>query len=186
MSLHRLKVFIACLIVSSLAQGQEYLSLTVNEFGLGPVRLGSEWKEASAMLGVDTEHQAFHYGDEACSSYAFGRSEDEWDIRVIVEFGKVAKIDIYAGSIATKEGIGVGNLMSEVTQMYAGRYSIAPAYEWPEKTIQVKLKTGAVLEFTGPKLNPGEWRHDPSRQPKEVVRRFSIGMPGVGSVEGCL
>lgn len=186
MSYRRLMMFITFLAASPFAQGQEYLSMTVNDHGLGALRLGSELAAASTLLGIDIEHESFHYGDEECSSYALGRSESEWDIRFIVEFGKIAKIDIFTESIATKEGVGVGNLMSEVTQMYAGRYSIVPAYEWPEKTIQVKLKTGAILEFTGPRLNPGEWKGDPSKQPKEVVRHFSIGKPGVGTVEGCL
>jgi len=160
--------------------------MSVNDRGLGPVALGSDVPSASKALGVDIPQVSYHYGDVGCTSYALGPSEEEWDIRFIVEYGKIRKIDIFTDAIKTSEGAGVGMPMGKVKNIYSGRYTVEGAHQWPEKTIKVKLPSGASLEFTGPQLDPEEWKGKTAPRPEEVVRVYSIGFPGAGSVEGCL
>lgn len=168
-----------------IAQGLSYEKLVVDERGLGPVHLGTELSSASALLGIDIEASSFHYGDDNCASYALGKSRDDWDIRFITVNRKIGKIDIFTSKVKTTRDLGVGSLGTAVTETYTGTHRVFPAHDASESTVQVRTVVGTILEFTGQRPEPIQ-HSTHAVEPPESVRYYSIGLAGVGSVEGCL
>lgn len=182
----RLFLFLSIFLPTlSIAQGLFYENLVIDENGLGPVTLGMDLSSASEVLGIDIKTNSYHYGDDECSSYAFGKSIDDWDIRFITVERKIGKIDIFSEQVRTSRGLGVGSPGTAITEAYAGDYSLLPAHDAYESTVQVKTTAGTILEFTGQRSRrAGDSIH--AIKPPDRIRYYSISLPGVGSSEGCL
>lgn len=162
--------------------------LVIDQNGIGPLKLGMKIEEASVAIGIDITSTPFEYGDYNCHSYALALGEYDWVVRFITKEDKIGKIDIYDPAIEMSNSLSVGKPMKSVLSEFAGQYTIYPDREWPEKQIGIKMANGAVLVFSGPLLEP----HDIDNAPypidkiKEDIRRISIGIGNVGSIEGCL
>ncbi len=177
-------LLLTLLLAATSAHSSAYRSLVVSEEGLGPIRLGMKLSTASDLLGIDIEQSAFHYGDASCSSYALGASQRDWELRFIVVGGKIGKIDVYTKDIRTSHGVGVGSSGAEVKAAYSEGLRILPAHDPSESTIQVKTDVGTVLEFTGQQAR--RTPPDSGLDAPTTVERYSVGLPGAGTVEGCL
>jgi len=186
LSLQALLLLTLFLATSIPAQAGQYRSLTVGERGLGPIVLGEDLSEASRLLGINIKTSAFHYGDEDCSSYALGLSEDDWDIRFITVGGKIGKIDIFIDEIRTNQGVGVGSTGAEIRQAYGGATRVLPAHDASESLLRVKTGSGTLLEFVGPRTRPIQQRSQSRIEMPEKIRYYSIGLPNIGTTEGCL
>lgn len=163
-----------------------YESLQAHEGGVGPVRLKMNVDKASAKLGVDIEKAPYQYGDEECSSCAFGESEYDWNMRFIVSDGKIGKIDVYIDKVRTEDDLGVGSTSEDIFAVYGDRARLRPAHEPSESVLSVKTGNKRYISFTGP--HPGEVKRgmNETNHPPSEVSSYSIGVFGVGSVEGCL
>lgn len=176
--------------LSRLTQSQlkKLQELTITEKGLGPVEIGMHVDEASRLLGIDIRQTKSQYGGVSCYSYALGVKKFDWTVRFITQDEKIGKIDIYDSAISMRNGLAVGKPMKEAQSIYSEKYKILPAYEWPEKAIAVEGDDGIWLEFTGPLL----FKKDTINPPypvegiNEVIKKVSIGLENIGTVEGCL
>lgn len=162
--------------------------LTITGKGIGPVKIGMHVDEASKLLGIDIKQTKYQYGDVSCHSYALGNNEFDWVIRFLTKDEKIGVIDIYDPAISMLNGLAVGKSMKDVQFKYAKQYIIQPAHEWPDKSIVVESVDGIRVQFTGPLLIEKDVKNPayPVDKVNELVQKISIGIRGVGSVEGCL
>lgn len=175
----------------STIQLERLKTLTVNDEGLGGIRIGMTIEEASGIVGFDMSKTHYQYGDSECRSYGLYSGEYSHDgIRLLMIKNVIDTIDIYDRKIKTTNDLSVGDSMHSVQKKYPGKYNVYNAYEWPENTISIKLKNGIYLSFTGPlflksqKENPAYKKGDENKI-KENIGKISIGRGG-GTVEGCL
>lgn len=166
-------------------------TLTINDEGLGGIKIGMTIEEASVVVGFDMSKTHYQYGGSECRSYGLYTGEYSHDgIRLLMINNIIDTIDIYDAGIKTAKGLSIGDSMVSVQKSYHGKYKIYNAYEWPENTISIKLKNGIYLGFTGPlflksqKENPA-YKEGDENKIKENIGRISIGRGG-GTVEGCL
>ncbi len=160
----------------------------ITEKGFGPVEIGMHLDEASKALGIDIKQTKFQYGDVQCHSYALGIGEYDWVVRFITRDEMVGKIDVYEPAILMTNGLAVGKPMKDVQSMYVNQYKIYPGHEWPDKSIVITGINGISLEFKGPLLSQQDIQSPiyPIDKVNEVIGSISVGLQGVGTVEGCL
>src|SRR5215207_10108978 len=93
----------------------------VTEHGLGPVRAGMSVEEAARALG----------GALAAPASAAGCGYAEWrggppGVRVMTEGGRVARVEVVGGAVATDAGARIGDSAARVRELYAGRVAATP------------------------------------------------------------
>lgn len=97
--------------------------LTVNERGIGRVKAGMSAAEASAAVDGGL---AFTPGaDTAGCGYAIWHSAPP-GVRLMVESGLIARVEVDSASIATAAGAKVGDTEERVRGLYGGRATVRP------------------------------------------------------------
>lgn len=94
----------------------------VTEFGIGPLRAGMTVPEAARTVGGSFAAPAS--GAESCT-YAVWR-EAPSGVRVMLEGGLVARVDVTSGSTATSRGVRIGDSETRVLDQYRGRTTVTP------------------------------------------------------------
>jgi hypothetical protein len=93
----------------------------VTEHGLGPLRAGMSVEEAARALGGALTAPA----SAAVCGYA------EWHggppgVRIMTEGGRVARVEVAGGTVATDAGARIGDSAARVRELYAGRVAVTP------------------------------------------------------------
>ena len=97
--------------------------LAVTERGLGPLQIGMTLAEASAALKGDLV--APGGADTSACAYAQWRGGPP-GVRVMIEAGRIARIDVVSGSVATRAGARIGDAEQRVDSLYAGHVTTTP------------------------------------------------------------
>lgn len=147
---------------------------TVDEFGIGPLRAGMTVPEAARMVGGSFAVPSF--GAESCT-YATWR-EAPSGVRVMLERGLVARLDVTSGSTATSRGARIGDTEARVTDLYRGRLAVTPH----------KYTPGAHYMTVTPPAGTDEdnaYRLVFETDGQKVTRYRGGKRPAVEYVEGC-
>lgn len=147
-------------------------ALEVTERGLGPLQAGMSLAEASAALkgalvvpsGADTS---------ACA-YAQWRGGPP-GVRVMIESGRIARIDVGSGSVSTESGARTGDTEQRVGSLYAGRVTTTPH----------KYTKGHYLTVTPSSPADSAYRLVFETDGQRVTAYRSGRRPAVEYVEGC-
>lgn len=94
---------------------------TVTEHGIGPLRAGMTFADAKQALGGALIAPA----DTAGCHYATWRGGPR-GVRVMIDEGRVARVDIDSAGVATAAGARVGDSEERIQHLYAGRVKTTP------------------------------------------------------------
>jgi hypothetical protein len=159
--------------------------LIVHSNGIGEIIFGMTIEEASKVLALDITSTPDQYGSDSCYSYAISKSysnSQDWMIRFITDNSKIVKIDVFSPSILLDNGIHIGNESSRVTQQYGDAVKFGNMHDPSYGSLLIKKsKIEFVVNKTFDKKTKA-WIHSPN----DKIIGYSISMPGVGTVEGCL
>lgn len=138
--------------------------------GIGPLRAGMTIAEARSALGGALAVPAGT--DTAGCGYVQWRGGPP-GVRVMIEGGRVARVDVDSVGVATSTGARVGDAESEVQRRYGGRAVVAPH----------KYEQGHYLTV----IDPADTNHAIVFETRGgTVTRFRAGRrPQVEYVEGC-
>ena len=147
-------------------------ALKVTERGLGPLQAGMSLAEASAALkgalvvpsGADTS---------ACA-YAEWRGGPS-GVRVMIESGRIARIDVRSGAVSTAAGAHIGDTEERVSSLYAGRVTMSPH----------KYTKGHYMTVTPPAPADSAYRIVFETDGQRVTTYRSGRRHAVDYVEGC-
>jgi hypothetical protein len=92
--------------------------------GLGPLHAGMTRAQAEAVVGGSLAI-AGDSGWNACGYTPVDRLPP--GVRVMVEGGTIARVDVDSGSIATAEGARIGDSENRIRELYAGHVVTTPA-----------------------------------------------------------
>jgi hypothetical protein len=98
-------------------------AMTVTERGIGPLRAGMTLPEASAALGGALV--APPGADTAGCHYVQWRGSPP-GVRVMVEGGRIARVDIDSAGVRTATGVGIGDTEEQVQRQYGGHAAVSP------------------------------------------------------------
>jgi hypothetical protein len=90
----------------------------VTEFGIGPIRVGMTIGEAEAATGA--------FGAEANGCTYAAWPDAPPGVAVMVEDGRVARVDVESGTVPTGSGVRIGDTEARVLSMYEGRVTVGP------------------------------------------------------------
>lgn len=141
----------------------------VTEHGLGPLRAGMTFADAKQALGGALIAPA----DTTGCHYATWRGGPR-GVRVMIDEGRVARVDVDSAGVATAAGARVGDSEERIQRLYAGRVKTTPhKYEEGGHYLTVDAaddSTFAIVFETS----------------KGRVTRYRAGRrPAVEYVEGC-
>ena len=97
--------------------------LTLTEPGLGPLRIGMTLSDASAALGGALVVPA--PTDTTGCRYVQWRGGPP-GVRVMVEGGHIARVDVDSAGTRTAVGAGVGDTEERIQQLYPGHVTVTP------------------------------------------------------------
>ncbi|MBB4635588.1 hypothetical protein [Longimicrobium terrae] len=142
--------------------------------GAGPLRIGMTKDEARAALGGDLTTGLAGPPDPTACDYPKSAALPA-GLKVMMEGGRLVRVDIDSAALATAEGARVGDPESRIQQLYAGRVT-----EGPHKYVQ----TGKYL--TVRPANADTTRALVFETDGGKVTRMRAGQrPQVEYVEGC-
>ncbi len=145
-------------------------SWTVTPEGAGPVRVGMPLAEAAGALGA-TPDTAAVAGRCDYLRPAGGPS----GVKVMVNEGSVARVEVDSGEVRTEEGAGIGDTEARVRALYAGRVTEMPH----------KYTSGRYLVVT-PQAPADSADRLVFETDGAAVTRYRAGrLPEVEWVEGC-
>lgn len=98
-------------------------TLNVTERGIGPLQAGMSVQEATAAVGGALTLPAG--ADAAGCSYAQWRSGPP-GVRIMVEAGRVARVDVDSLGTTTVAGAQVGDTEASILALYNGRTTVHP------------------------------------------------------------
>lgn len=145
--------------------------------GIGPLRVGMTFDEARAALGGDLRMNdpvtGMEEGPDRCDHPRSARLPA--GVRVMVDGGRVVRVQVDSASVATAEGARVGDREARIRQLYAGRVAVQPH----------KYTDGHYLVVRP--AEPSDTTHLLIFETDgRVVERFRAGVrPQVEYVEGC-
>jgi len=145
-------------------------SWTITLEGAGPVRVGMPLAEAAAALGATPDTAA-----------AAGRCDylrpagGPPGVKVMVNEGSVARVEVDSGAVRTAEGAGIGDTEARVRALYAGRVTEMPH----------KYTSGRYLVVAPQASAAGDDRLVFETDGTAVTRYRAGRLPEVEWVEGC-
>ncbi|MEO8333940.1 MAG: hypothetical protein ABI664_03145 [bacterium] len=147
-------------------------SWTVTAFGIGPLHAGMSTREGVAVLqgaGVTATADS----SKECHYLAWSGPQG---VRVMLDGGVVARVQVDSGSIATAEGAKIGDTEARVQGLYTGRVAVQPH----------KYTTGGhYLVVTPPAPSDSAFRIVFETDGKSVKKYRAGRQPQVSYVEGC-
>lgn len=93
--------------------------------GAGPLRIGMTVDEARAALGGDLTSGLAGSPDPTACDYPRSAALPA-GLKVMMEGGRLVRVDIDSASLATAEGARVGDPEARIRQLYAGRVTEGP------------------------------------------------------------
>jgi hypothetical protein len=101
-------------------------TLTMRVDGLGPMQVGMTVAEARLALGhfkriPDPTAPA----DTMACGYAWSARFSE-GVKVMLEGGRVVRVEVDSGAVATAEGARIGDTEARIQQLYPGRVQVQP------------------------------------------------------------
>jgi hypothetical protein len=144
-------------------------ALSVSPLGVGSLRTGMTVAEASAAVagfGAPAEAQECEYASAA--SLPAG-------LLIMVENGRVARVDVDTNTIPTIEGARVGDTMAHILALYGQRVSTSPNHYSGEPDLRIRS------------ANIGDTIHEIIFETHRgrVVRYRAGQRPQVRYIEGC-
>ena len=98
-------------------------ALVVTEHGIGPLRAGMSLAEVTSGLeGVLIVPAG---ADTASCTYAQWRGGPP-GVSIMLEQGRVARVDVDSGAVATSLGARIGDTEARIQSLYAGRVAVTP------------------------------------------------------------
>ena len=95
----------------------------VTEHGLGPLRAGMTIAEARTALGGALLIPAEY--DSTLCDYATWRGGPR-GVHVMIDQGRIARVEVDSGSVATAAGARVGDSEERIQSLYPGRVTVTP------------------------------------------------------------
>jgi hypothetical protein len=106
--------------------------LSVSALGIGSLRIGMTIAEASAAVaGFKFPSQAQECGYASAASLPAG-------LRIMVEKGRVVRIDVDTNTIPTTEGARVGDTVPHIHAIYGPRVTTSPNHDTSEPDLTVR------------------------------------------------
>jgi hypothetical protein len=146
-------------------------TMTVTERGIGPLRVGMTLSEASAALGGALT--APPSADAAGCNYVQWRGGPP-GVRVMVEGGRIARVDVDSAGVRTAASVGIGDTEEQVQRQYSGRAAVSPQ----------KYREGHYLTVT-PNPSDSSYAIVFETNSGKVTRYRAGRRPQVEYVEGC-
>lgn len=143
--------------------------------GIGPVKVGMTLAEASKALGKPLRFEA---DPELPSSCGWADPPGVPDVHFMVIDGRVRRVDVYGGAVATVSGVQVGNPESEVDRIYGGR--VRRAKPFPE------APGGYRLVYESPEASQRAYLLIFETDGSKVISFRAGEREAVELVEGCL
>ena len=143
--------------------------VSVSSLGIGSLRIGMTVAEASAAVaGFRPPSQAQECDYASAASLPPG-------LRIMVENGRVARIDVDTNTIPTIEGARVGDTVSRIHAIYGQRVSASPNHYTSEPDLRIRSASS------------GDTIHEIifETQRGRVVRYRAGQRPQVRYIEGC-
>ena len=98
-------------------------ALTVTEHGIGALRIGMSLPVASAALGGALVIPSS--ADTVGCRYVPWRGGPP-GVRVMVEGGRIARVDVDTAGVRTAAGAGIGDSEDQIQRLYPGQVSMTP------------------------------------------------------------
>lgn len=152
--------------------------LGVRPDGVGPLRVGMTMEEARQALGDLESLRPFAGVVEGDSALACQHAESSRlgaGVRVMLEGGRVVRVEVDSTRVATAEGARIGDTEARIEQLYPGRVTVLPH----------KYTDGHYL-YVRPAASADTTRLLVFETDGRVVTRYRAGQkPQVEYVEGC-
>ena len=147
-------------------------ALVVTERGIGPLEAGMSLSEASAALGTTLSTPP---GTDAASCHYVTWRDAPSGVRVMVEGGRIARVDVDSAGVATAAGVRVGDDEDRVQRLYAGHVRVSPH----------KYVEGKYLTVTPARPADSAYRIVFEAEKGRIVRYRAGRRPPVEYVERC-
>ena len=144
---------------------------TVTPTGIGPLRAGMSLEDARRALGAPLADP--RAGEESCSHVPIGGAPGQ--VLAMLTDGRVARIEVKDGAVATDRGARVGDSESRIDSLYAGRVRREPH----------KYTDGSYLVVTPESAADSAHRLIFETDGARVVEYRAGALPAVAWVEGC-
>jgi hypothetical protein len=144
-------------------------AVSVSPLGIGLLRIGMTVAEASAAVaGFTAPSQPQECGYARAARLPPG-------LRIMVENGRIARIDVHANTIPTIEGARVGDTVPRILALYGQRVSTSPNHYTSEPDLLIRS------------ASPGDSIHEIIFETMRgrVVRYRAGQRPQVRYIEGC-
>jgi len=102
--------------------------MVVTESGIGPIRAGMTVAEAAKAMGGG--FAAPRGGSSGCGYAVMPKAPP--GLAVMIEKGKVARVEVRRGSIPTAAGAKIGDTEAKINSLYAGRVVTTPHKYTPD------------------------------------------------------
>jgi len=161
------------------AADQSVSSWKVTEFGIGPVRAGMSAREGVAVLqgaGVTVTPDSA----KGCHYLKWGGPAG---VRVMVDEGVIARVQVDSGSIATAEGAHIGDTEEQIKTLYPGRVAVQP-HKYTSGGHYLVVTPSAATEKQLNEVST-EFRIVFETDGKRVTKYRAGKQPQVSYVEGC-
>jgi hypothetical protein len=146
--------------------------LKVGPRGIGKLKAGMSPLRAWEVLGLATAAPADSKW-KACSYVTLGGLPN--GVKVMVEDGTIARIEVHELPVATEEGARVGDTEARIKELYAGRFEVQPHKYTDGHYISVRPVAPTDSAFRLVFETDGN-----------TVRTYRVGRrPSVDYVEGC-
>lgn len=98
----------------------DYTGFAVTPEGVGPIKLGMNIADAMAQFGITIQIADPEKIDwnEGCSSLLIGDHKGYADIRLLLTYNIIRRIDIYVPEVRTEDDSGVGDSLNNLEQKY--------------------------------------------------------------------
>ncbi len=143
---------------------------TVTPTGIGTVRVEMTLAQAGRQLGRELTAPA---GTERCVMMPAGAGLDS--VLFMAIDGRIARVDVTGGRIATREGARVGDAQAHVESLYTGRVEVQPH----------KYTDGKYLVVRPTERADSAYRLVFETDGNRVTRYRAGRLPEVQWVEGC-
>ena len=144
--------------------------MVVTEYGIGPIRSGMTVAEAAKAMGGG--FAAPRGGSSGCGYAVMPKAPP--GLAVMIEKGKVARVEVRRGTIPTSAGAKIGDTEARINSLYAGRVTITPHKYTPD---------GHYLTVTPTDKSPHRIVFETDG--KVVTEYRSGSLPAVEYVERC-
>jgi hypothetical protein len=127
-------------------------SWTVNEAGIGPIRAGMTVAQANKAVGGG--FSAPPGAGDGCTYAVLTKAPK--GVAVMLENGKVARVEVRSGDVATANGARIGDTELKVMALYSGKVTTTPHKYLPNGHYMTVAPTAAnnriVFETDGSKV----------------------------------